>query len=144
MEESNVKESGSLFHVIAALKTQSNFMIIYANPSNHRSLSPQRNITISNPISSGIGMETVSGRRCSTAMLTINLTFHSTPVATSQQIPASLWARATCCLPFITETLFTPSKNQILSVEMIRISLITLLPGSNPLPATKQPKSGSK
>lgn len=52
-----------------------------------RSLSPQCIITISNPINSGIGMETLSGRRCSTLRLTINLTFHSASVATSQQIP---------------------------------------------------------
>lgn len=32
-------------------------------------------------------METLSGRRCSTLRLAINLTFHSASVATSQQIP---------------------------------------------------------
>lgn len=107
-----------------------------------------RNITISNPISNRIGMETLSGRRSPTAMLTINLTFHSTSVATSQQTPASLWLRATSYHtslnafppPFLTYTLFTPAKNQILSLEMIIILLITPLVGSNPLPATKHPK----
>lgn len=74
-------------HVINALVIRLNFMIYHANPSNQRRLSPQRNITISNPINTGIGMETLSGRRCSTARLTINLTFHSASVATSQQIP---------------------------------------------------------
>lgn len=109
-----------------------NFVINYANLSNQRSLSPQCNATISHPISSRIGMERVSGRRCPTVIHTINLTFHLTSAATSQQIPASLWVRWlpwVFFLSFITYTLFTPCKNQIPSVEMIIILLITYWPG---------------
>lgn len=120
--------------------------------SNQGSLSPQCNITGSDPIRCGSGTETLSGRRGSTVMLTINLTFHSTSAATSQQIPASQWLRATCCRaslkpprpPFIAYTLFMPRKNQILSVEIIMILLITLLAESNALLATQQPQRGSK
>lgn len=95
--ENNLKRAllSKLDHVIKALKIRLNFMIYLANPSNHRSLSPRSYTTISNPINTGIGMETLSGRRRSTVQLTINLTFHSASVATSQQMPC-VPLRAAC------------------------------------------------
>lgn len=80
--------------MIKTLRIQLNFMVYLANPSNQRSLSPQSYTTISNPINTGIGMETLSGRRRSTVQLTINLTFHSASVATSQQMPCAPFSKS--------------------------------------------------
>lgn len=145
IEESSIEEIGSLFfYVITALKTRLDSTINYANPRNRRSLSPRRCVTISNPISSGIGKETLSGGRCSTATLTINLTFHSTSVSPHLDTSRRL-REPRHTSPFIPRTLFTPrEESNPLCAEIVMISLITPPAGSNPLPATGRPNSGSK
>lgn len=58
---------------INGLKIRLNLVTGCGGASNQQA-SPQRNITISNPINTGIGMETLSGRWRSAERLPINLT----------------------------------------------------------------------